>query len=334
MRIAVSGSIATDHLMVFPGRFREQLLTGSLDRVSLSFLADRLDVREGGVAANIAFGLGRLGLRPVLVGAVGADFVDRGRRLAECGVDTGSVRVCGSLHTARFICTTDLDQNQIATFYAGAMAEASLIDLAAVHGRTGGLDLVLVGADDPAAMLRHTATAHRLGISVAADPSQQLARLTSRQTRDLVAGASLLFTNEYERALLLERTGWSQEEVLDRVGAWLVTRGADGVLVHSADGTRSAVPAVPARTVADPTGVGDAFRAGFLAAWCRGLSYERASQLGCALATAVLGSVGTQEYAFVWTELLASIEDAYGRPAAAEIAESVGEEARISVDGA
>ncbi|MFH8770482.1 MULTISPECIES: carbohydrate kinase family protein [unclassified Streptomyces] len=325
MRIAVTGSIATDHLMVFPGRFSEQLLSERLDRVSLSFLADRLEVREGGVGANIAFGLGRLGLRPALVGAAGADFAGYRDRLEQAGVDTASVRVSESLHTARFVCTTDLDQNQIATFYAGAMAEAALIDLAGAQARGGGLDLVLVGADDPAAMLRHTATAHCLGIPVAADPSQQLARLTSRQTRDLVDRAFLLFTNEYESALLLERTGWTQEEVLARVGTWIVTRGADGVVLLTADGTRLAVPAVPAGAVADPTGVGDAFRAGFLAAWGWGLSYERAAQLGCALATVVLGSVGTQEYKLVPAELLTSIGEAYGSAATDEIAGYLGE---------
>ncbi|MET8768983.1 carbohydrate kinase family protein [Streptomyces sp. NPDC004658] len=306
--------------MVFPGRFEEQLLSERLDRVSLSFLADRLDVREGGVAANIAFGLGRLGLRPVLVGAAGTDFAEYGSRLRKAGVDTDSVRVSESLHTARFVCTTDLDQNQIATFYAGAMTEASLIDLTETHARVDGLDLVLVGADDPDAMTRHTAAAHRLGIPVAADPSQQLARLTPRQTRSLVDGAFLLFTNEYESALLLERTGWSQEEVLARVGAWIVTRGADGVLLRTSDGTRLDVPAVPAANVADPTGVGDAFRAGFLAAWSWGLPYARACQLGCALATVVLGSIGTQEYDVSPAALLASIGDAYGGTAAGEIA--------------
>ncbi|MEV7618484.1 carbohydrate kinase family protein [Streptomyces sp. NPDC089799] len=319
MRIAVSGSIATDHLMVFPGRIAEQLLSESLDRVSLSFLADRLEVREGGVGANIAFGLARLGLRPVLIGSAGADFGPYRSRLEEAGVDTGSVRVSETLHTARFVCTTDLDQNQIATFYAGAMAEAARIDLADTHREADGLALLLVGADDPDAMLRHTATAHRLGVPVAADPSQQLARLTADQTRALVEGTFLLFTNEYESLLLLERTGWSEQEVLDRVGTWITTRGPDGALLRSADGTRLAVPAVPAQEIADPTGVGDAFRAGFLAAWSWGLSYERAAQLGCALATVVLASVGTQEYKLVPGELLPSIERVYGRAAAEEI---------------
>ncbi|MFK0203476.1 carbohydrate kinase family protein [Streptomyces lavendulae] len=319
MRIAVSGSIATDHLMVFPGRFAEQLITEMVEHVSLSFLADKLEVRRGGVGANISFGLGRLGLRPVLVGAAGLDFREYGDLLREAGVDTTSVRVSETLHTARFVCTTDVDQNQIATFYAGAMAEAHLIDLADAHHRTDGLDLVIVGADDPAAMLRHTATAHALGIPVAADPSQQLARLDSEQTRSLVDGAHLLFTNEYESALLRERTGWTEEDVLVRVGTWITTRGADGVSIIRADGLHLDVPAVPTEDVVDPTGVGDAFRAGFLSGLSWELSYERAAQLGCALATVVLESVGTQEYKLLAADLLARIGRVYGNEAVREI---------------
>ncbi|MEU2834016.1 carbohydrate kinase family protein [Streptomyces lavendulae] len=319
MRIAVSGSIATDHLMVFPGRFAEQLITEMVEHVSLSFLADKLEVRRGGVGANISFGLGRLGLRPVLVGAAGVDFREYGDLLREAGVDTTSVRVSETLHTARFVCTTDVDQNQIATFYAGAMAEAHLIDLADAHHRTDGLDLVIVGADDPAAMLRHTATAHALGIPVAADPSQQLARLDSEQTRSLVDGAHLLFTNEYESALLRERTGWTEEDVLVRVGTWITTRGADGVSITRSDGLHLDIPAVPTEDVVDPTGVGDAFRAGFLSGLSWELSYERAAQLGCALATVVLESVGTQEYKLLSADLLARIGRVYGNKAVREI---------------
>ena len=319
MRIAVSGSIAIDHLMVYPGRFAEQLIAEMVEHVSLSFLADRLEVREGGVAANISFGLGRLGLRPVLVGAAGLDFAAYGERLREAGVDLASVRVSETLHTARFVCTTDADQNQIATFYAGAMAEAGRIDLADAHRRTGGLDLVLVGADDPEAMLRHTAAAHALGIPVAADPSQQLARLDTAQTRLLVEGARLLFTNEYESALLRERTGWSEREVLRRVGAWVVTRGAEGVSITEAGGRRRDVPAVATDDMVDPTGVGDAFRAGFLAGLAWELPYERAAQLGCALATSVLESVGTQEYKVLPSDVLARIGRSYGPDAAREI---------------
>ncbi|MFH8613426.1 carbohydrate kinase family protein [Streptomyces sp. NPDC018029] len=321
MCIAVTGSIATDHLMVFPGRFAEQLIKEQLERVSLSFLADRLEVRRGGVAANIAFGLGLLDLDPLLIGAAGRDFAEYDSWLREHGVDTSAVQVSDTLHTARFVCTTDQDQNQIATFYAGAMAEAARIDLAAVTERTGPPLLVLIGADDPAAMLRHTATAHRLDIPVAADPSQQLARLDREQARRLVDGARWLFTNEYEAALLMERTGWSEENLLDRVGTWITTLGAGGVSLARAGCPKLPVPAVPTDTIADPTGAGDAFRSGFLAGTAWNLPHERAAQLGCALATTVLESVGTQEYKLIPADLIARIEQTYG-PGAARVLEA------------
>src|SRR5690348_13400840 len=155
MKIAVTGSIATDHLMHFPGRFTEQLLPDQLHKVSLSFLVDDLVVRRGGVAANIAFGMAQLGLHPALVGAVGTDFADYRSWLTRHGVDCDSVHVSEVAHTARFVCTTDEDMNQIASFYAGAMAEARNIELAPVDARAGGLDLVIIAANDPAAMVRH-----------------------------------------------------------------------------------------------------------------------------------------------------------------------------------
>jgi adenosine kinase len=312
MRIAVCGSIATDHLMVFPGRFAEQLIKEQLERVSLSFLADRLQVRRGGVGANIAFGLGRLGLDPVLVGAAGVDFAEYDAWLRANDVDTSEVRVSERLHTARFVCTTDADLNQIATFYAGAMAEAPRIDLAAIAARTGPPALVLVGADDPAAMLRHTATAHRLGIPVAADPSQQLARLDRDQARQLVDGAKWLFTNEYEAALLLERTGWTEDHLLGRIGTWITTLGEAGVALAGSGAPTLRIPAVPTDKIADPTGAGDAFRSGFLAGTAWDWPVEQAARLGCALATTVLESVGTQEYELNPPDLVTRIKRTYG----------------------
>ncbi|MFF8607868.1 carbohydrate kinase family protein [Streptomyces sp. NPDC015346] len=312
MRIAVTGSIATDHLMTFPGWFTEQLLADRLDRVSLSFLADNLEVRRGGVAANIAFGLGVLGLRPVLVGAVGSDFEPYRIWLKDHGVDTDSVRVSESLHTARFVCTTDRAQNQIATFYAGAMSEAREIDLRDVAARAGRLDLVLVSPDDPEAMLRHTRTCRELGIPFAADPSQQLARLGRDEVRELVDGARRLFTNEYEAALLVERSGWSEAELLRRVGSWVTTHGAAGVRIHGEGREPLAVPAVEVAGVVDPTGVGDAFRAGFLAGTAWGVPERCAAQLGCAVAATVLDYVGTQEYRLHRDPLLDRIRTTYG----------------------
>src|SRR3954464_12313255 len=232
--VAVTGSIATDHLMTFPGRFTDQFVEGQMGNVSLSFLVDDLVQHRGGAGANIAYGLAVLGLRPVLVGAVGSDFADYDAWLTRHGVDTESVRWSELKHTARFVCTTDTANNQIASFYSGAMSEASQIELAPVGARVGGLDLVVVAPNDPTAMVRHTQECRDRGYSFVADPSQQLAWAGGDMIRDLVADADVLFTNEYEAALLLQKTGWTDGEVLARVGTWVTTRAAEGVLVRRA----------------------------------------------------------------------------------------------------
>ncbi|WP_282082116.1 carbohydrate kinase family protein [Streptomyces tendae] len=320
MRIAVTGSIATDHLMVFPGRFGDQLIPDQLAHVSLSFLVDALEVRRGGVAANIAFGLGSLGLGPLLVGAVGSDFAEYEVWLKEHGVDTGAVRVSAERGTARFMGITDEDANQIASFYAGAMQEARDIDLGQVVAGRDRPDLVLVGPNDPAAMLRHTRECRELGLPFAADPSQQLARLDGAEVRDLVEGARWLFTNEYEAALLLERTGWEREDVLAVVGTWITTLGGAGVRIDRRGVPPRTVPAVPDVQVTDPTGVGDAFRAGFLAAVGRELPLPAAARLGCVLASAALSTVGSQSYVVDRERLLSTAAHAYGTDAAGELA--------------
>jgi adenosine kinase len=316
VRIAVTGSIATDHLMTYPGRFAEQLLPDELAHLSVSFLVTDLEVRRGGVGANISFGLGVLGLRPLLVGAVGADFADYRAWLERHGVDTGGVRVSDLRHTARFVCTTDADHNQIASFYPGAMSESREIELAAL----GPVDLVIVSPNDPAAMVRHTEEARERGIPFVADPSQQLASLKADQVRALVDGAEVLMTNAYESALIEHKTGWSSDDVLARVGVRITTHGGDGAVIDGRDIGVTKVPVVPAREVADPTGGGDAFRAGFLAGRSWGLPLERAAQVGSLVATLCLESVGPQEYSVDRADALARIASAYGDDAAAEIA--------------
>lgn len=320
MRIAVTGSIATDQLMTFPGRFSDQLIAGQLDRVSLSFLVDDLQVRRGGCAANIAFGMGCLGLKPLLVGAVGADFADYRSWLERHGVDCESIHVSETHHTARFLCTTDDDHNQIASFYTGAMAEARLIELGPVAQRVGGLDLVLISPNDPEAMLRHTAEARQRDIPFAADPSQQLARMPGEQIRELVDGAAYLFGNDYEKGMIEQKTGWSDEEILDRVGVRVTTLGPKGVVIDRKGEPSLHVPPAPERGKADPTGVGDAFRSGFLSALAWGLSLERCGQVGNLTATHVLEQVGGQEYELGQKVFLERFADAYGADAAAEVA--------------
>jgi adenosine kinase len=306
--------------MHFPGRFAEQLVAEQLHRVSLSFLADDLVVRRGGIAANVAFGLGVLGVRPVLVGAVGEDFADYRSWLERHGVDTSGVLVSEVAHTARFVCTTDEDLCQIATFYAGAMAEARNIELQPIADRAGSLGLVLISPDDPEGMLRHAEECRQRGYEFAVDPSQQLARMDGEQARSFIEGAKYLFTNDYEWELLRQKTGWTEQDVLDRVGIRVTTLGANGVEIAGPDGLTIKVGAIPELTKADPTGVGDGFRAGFLAGLHGGLSLERAAQLGSLIAVLVLETVGTQEWKLDRPAGLKRIADAYGPDAAVDIA--------------
>ncbi|GLW63002.1 kinase [Actinomadura rubrobrunea] len=319
MRIAVTGSIATDHLMTFPGRFTDQLLPDQLDRVSLSFLVDELEIRRGGIAANICFGMGSLGKESILVGSVGDDFADYRSWLERHGVDTASVHVSELHHTARFLCTTDQDQNQIATFYAGAMSEARSIELKPVADRVGGLDLVVISPNDPEAMLRHTDECRARGIPFAADPSQQLARMDGPDVRRLIDGAAYLFSNEYEKALAEEKTGWSEQEFLDRVQVRVTTLGPKGAIIDRKGEEGLHVPAVPVAKVVDPTGVGDAFRAGFLTAVAWGLPLERAAQVGNVTAAYALEAAGPQEYTLSTSAFLERLAGTYGASAADDV---------------
>jgi adenosine kinase len=323
MRIAVAGSIATDILMTFPGRFKDQFLEEQMHKVSLSFLVDELVVHRGGVGANICYGMAQLGQPSLLVGSVGADFAEYGAALTEAGVDVSHVRICENVHTARFTCTTDLDANQIASFYTGAMAEARELDLGAIHASTGGIDLVLIGADDPEGMLKHTELAKANGIAIAADPSQQLARMECDDIKVLIDGAEILFSNEYEAGLMAQKTGWSHDEILKRVGVRVTTHGGDGVVIENAEGILAKVPAVPAPKLVDPTGGGDAFRAGYLTGRAAGLDHEAAAQVGCTLATTVLETVGTQEYTLDRPTFLERLASAYGSPAATAAAQAL-----------
>ena len=323
MSLLVTGSIATDHLMSFPGRFSDSLVVDQLDKLSVSFLVEDLEVRRGGCAANICFGLGNLGLRPVLLGAVGEDFVDYRAWLERHHVDCTSVHVSDTRHTARFVCTTDKDMAQFASFYAGAMSEAREIELKPIADRVGGATFVLVGPNDPEAMLRHTQECRDRGYPFLADPSQQLAFGDGELIRELIDGAHILFSNEYESALIQKKTGWSSAEILERVGTQVVTLGPDGVRVERLGEEPIHVPAVPEIEKVEPTGVGDAFRAGFLAALEWGLSLERAAQLGCLLAVYVVERIGTQEYTLHQAAFIKRFADTYGESAAAEVAAHV-----------
>jgi adenosine kinase len=322
--IAVTGSIATDHLMRFPGRFSEQLLADHLQKVSLSFLVDDLVVHRGGVAGNMAFAMGVLGGSPTLVGAVGADFDDYRNWLTSHGVNCDNVRVSNSAYTARFVCTTDEDMAQIASFYPGAMSEARDIKLADLVSRTGTPELVIVGANDPDAMFLHTEECRKLGLAFAADPSQQLARLSGEEIRRLIDGATYLFTNDYEWDLLLQKSGWSEAEVMSQIQMRITTLGEKGVDIVGRDGTFIHVDVVPETRKDDPTGIGDAFRAGFLTGRSAGLNLERSAQLASMVATLVLEAPGPQEWTWDRDSAVTRLTDAYGASAGEEIGTALG----------
>jgi adenosine kinase len=320
MKIGVAGSVGLDHLMTFPGKFTDSLVAGSLEKVSLSFLVDGLDVRRGGCAANISFGLGVLGLNPILIAAVGKDFADYDAWLKRHGVDTSHALVSKDQHTAHFTVTTDTELNQIASFFPGAMSEARNIELGPIIDKVGALDILVVSPDDPEAMLRHTEVALSMGITVVADPSQQMARMSGEEIKKLINGATYLFMNEYELALAIQKTGWSDDEILQRVKYRIVTLGAEGARIESVDGTFIKVGCAKEKAKIDPTGVGDSFRAGFVAGLAWGLSLERCAQIGSLLATYVIETTGTQEYRFTSSEFFERFSSAYGVDAASEIA--------------
>jgi adenosine kinase len=321
MPVLVAGSIATDHLMHFPGKFSEQLLAEHLHKVSLSFLVDELVVRRGGVAPNICYGMAQLGGTPVLIGAVGADFDEYRSWLSHHGVNCDHVHVSATRHTARFVCTTDTDLCQIGSFYAGAMGEAVDIEIEPIWHATGA-DLAVISAYDPAAMVKHSAECRDKGLRFVADPSQQITRMDGDALKQLIEGAELLFTNDYEKSLLESKTGMSEADIMAQVGVRITTLGSKGVEIVGADidgSTRVHVPVAKERSKADPTGVGDAFRAGFLTARDWGLSWERSAQVGSLLATMVLETVGTQEYVVAKDDFSARLAESYGDDCAAEV---------------
>ena len=319
MRIAVAGSVGNDHLMTFSGKFTDSLVAESLSKISLSFLVDDLDIRRGGCGANIAFGMAALGLNPILIAAVGKDWADYDAWLTRHGVDTSHVQISKDLSTATFMVTTDEDLNQIASFFPGAMSEARSIELAPIIEKVGIFDLLVISPDDPEAMIRHSETARTMGIPFAADPSQQLARMSGAEIRLLIDGATYLFLNEYELALALQKTGWSHQELFDHVKIQVTTLGSQGARVEE-HGKEIILTGVPAEIEKkDPTGIGDNFRAGFIAGLSWGLNHERCAQVGSMLATYCLETKGTQEYRFDESHFLARFESAYGATACAEL---------------
>jgi adenosine kinase len=310
MTIVVTGSIAFDYLMSFPGKFTEHFLPEHMSRVSLSFLVDTMDKRRGGCAPNIAYTLALLGERPRLMATAGQDFEDYRRWLEAARVDTSLVKEVPDRFTASFFCSTDVDSNQIASFYTGAMANAGELSFRGVSD----CGLAIVSPNDPGAMLQYAEECRVLGIPYIWDPGQQCARMSGDELKDGLVGATIVICNDYEFELIRQKTGLDEEGILTHSGALVVTRGEHGCSIRERNG-QTDVPAVPPHRIVDPTGVGDAFRGGFMKGMARGASYTVCAQIGSVAATYALEHLGGQSHAFTWTEFLERYQAHFG-PAA------------------
>jgi len=297
MKLIVTGSIAFDYLMQFPGKFTEHILSEHLQRVSLSFLVDSMDKRRGGCAPNIAYTLALLGEQPYLVATAGQDFKEYDEWLQAAGIDTSHVRHVPDKFTASFFCSTDIENNQIASFYIGAMANASELSLRTIHEP----GLVIISPNDPGAMVQYAEECRAMGVAFIFDPSQQCARLSGDELRDGISGARLVICNDYEFELIRQKTGMDERQLLQQATALVITRGENGCSVYDSP-SRVDVPAITPHRIVDPTGVGDAFRGGLMKGMAVGKSLKECAQLGTVAATYALEHLGGQSHAYTIKE--------------------------------
>jgi len=301
MKIVVTGSVAFDYLMKFPGYFRDHLLPDKLDHVSLSFLVDEMTRWRGGCAPNIAYTLALLGERTEIMATVGEDFAEYRAFLESQGIGTSAIKVIPGVFTASFFCNTDRANAQIASFYPGAMAYAAQLSFSDLPYRP---DLVIISPTDPTAMSQYAAECRDMGIAYVYDPSQQLARLSAEEVRRGIEGAHALFVNDYEAGLIERMTGLTPKDILQHVTFLVITRGEEGASVYTHEG-EFAIPAVPPQRIVDPTGVGDAFRGGFLTGYAHGWDWELCGQMGALAATYCLEKPGPQSHHYTPREFAA-----------------------------
>jgi adenosine kinase len=309
MRILVTGSIAYDYIMVFPGRFRDHILADKMHVLSVSFLVDSLKRRRGGTGANIAYNVALLGERPVLVGTVGEDFSEYRHWLESHGVDLSGVRTIAEEHTASCFINTDLQDNQITAFYPGAMAQAGTVSLHDVGASKG--DLVIIAPNDPKAINRYTAECTEAGIPYLYDPSMQLPRMTKDELFEGCRGARVLAGNDYEFGMMADKMGLSEDALRRHVPITVMTRGEAGSLI-TVEGREFEIPAAKPNAVVDPTGAGDAFRAGFMLGMACGFSWPVVGRLAALTAVHAIEHRGTQEHSYTIDQFIARYRENFG----------------------
>jgi adenosine kinase len=310
MSVLITGSIAYDYIMQFPGFFQDHILPDKIANLSVSFLVDSMKKQRGGVATNIAYNLALLGERPRIMATVGQDFADYRKWLDANGVDTSAIIEIADDFTASFFVSTDGKQNQIAMFYTGAMAHAHKLSFKQ-HASGDKIDLVVISPNDPRAMVQYVCECKELNLPYIYDPSQQIIRLDGEQLAEGVRGSTMTIVNEYEFEMLKNKTGWSDDEVATHTQTLIVTLGEKGSQICSG-GLTINVPVVPARRQADPTGVGDAYRAGIIKGYLKKLSWETIGRLGSLAATYVLEEYGTQNHRYDLKEFSQRYREVFG----------------------
>jgi adenosine kinase len=309
MNIVVTGSIAYDYLMSFPGSLSEQIMPDQLHRLSLSFLVDGMDKRRGGCAPNIAYTLALLGEKPRLMGAVGPDFNDYRQWLELVGVDTKLVSVSKDKFTASFFCTTDINNCQIASFYGGAMADADKLSIAKIRPKP---DLVIISPNDPQAMLKYAEECKANRIRFIFDPGQQCARYSGDELKQGILGANIVICNDYEFSLIQNKTGLTEKEILHHTDALIITMGSKGSSVLTKE-DRYDVIAVPEDHIVDPTGVGDAFRGGLIKGMAINADWVTCARIGSVAATYALEHVGGQSHKYTITSFKRRYQKHFGK---------------------
>lgn len=309
MRVFVTGSIAFDYIMVFPGRFRDHILPEKMHILSVSFLVESLKRMRGGTAPNIAYNLALLGQKPTVVGTVGEDFAEYRAWLEKSGVDTSGIKEIHNLFTASCFINTDMQDSQITAFYPGAMSHASTLSLAALNATPA--DLVVVAPNDPQAMARHAEECQELGIPYLYDPSMQAPRMTADELNAGFKGAKMLTGNDYEFGMMSEKLGITEDALRRRVPITVMTRGEAGALI-TVDGVEYDIPPAKPREVKDPTGAGDAFRSGLITGYTLGLPWDVTGRIAALTAVYAIEHAGTQEHSYTIDEFKARYRENFG----------------------
>jgi len=294
MNILLTGSVAYDYLMTFPGYFKEHILPERLESISLSFLVDSMAKKRGGISPNIAYTMALLGEKPRIMATVGEDFADYRSWLESKGIDTSLMKVIPGEFTASFFATTDRASAQIASFYPGAMAHSAIQSLKDDPTRP---DLVVVSPSAPDAMMKFPAECRELGLKYLYDPSQQVLRLEGNELARDMEGAYFLFCNDYEYGLISKKTGWDMAHILKHVKVLVITRGKEGANLYT-NGEEYFIPTVPEKEIIDPTGVGDAFRGGFLTGYSHGWDWTLCGEIGSLAAVYCLECRGPQSHSY------------------------------------